>query len=196
MPGSPNVNRMSTFVTHRQLLTLSGPPTVNYARKRHQLYECRPAWLAEAGVERHPVSPAPSHGTDPGPSTTWATCTAGLTGYPTLPADRSPHDALVLDNLAGHLTPAFVLWLFEHGIIPLYTPLGASWLTWPNRFSALLSAGVGRQHPRARRNHRMLSRHRGSPANAFHSQPAASPSHLIPRLRRFTHRPIGAQTVL
>jgi hypothetical protein len=29
---------------------------------------------------------------------------------------------LVLDNLAGHLTPAFVLWLFEHGIIPLYTP--------------------------------------------------------------------------
>ena len=32
---------------------------------------------------------------------------------------------LVLDNLAGHKTPAFVLWLFAHGIMPLYTPLRA-----------------------------------------------------------------------
>jgi hypothetical protein len=35
---------------------------------------------------------------------------------------------LVMDNLAGHKTPAFVLWLFAHGIMPLYTPLGGSWL--------------------------------------------------------------------
>ena len=60
---------------------------------------------------------------------TWATWTAGLTGYPTLPAEPvAARMLLVLDNLAGHLTPAFVLWLFEHGIIPLYTPFGASWL--------------------------------------------------------------------
>jgi len=59
----------------------------------------------------------------------WATRTAGLTRYPTLPAEPAePRLLLVLDNLAGHLTPAFVLWLFEHGIIPLYTPLGGSWL--------------------------------------------------------------------
>src|SRR5258708_5961920 len=31
---------------------------------------------------------------------------------------------LVLDNLSGHHTPSFVMWLCEHGIMPLYTPLG------------------------------------------------------------------------
>lgn len=35
---------------------------------------------------------------------------------------------LVWDNLQGHLTPALVLWLFSHGVMPLYTPLGGSWL--------------------------------------------------------------------
>lgn len=35
---------------------------------------------------------------------------------------------LVWDNLAGHHTPDMVLWLIEHGIMPLYTPLGGSWL--------------------------------------------------------------------
>jgi hypothetical protein len=35
---------------------------------------------------------------------------------------------LVMDNLAGHKTPEFVLWLFAHGIMPLYTPLDGSWL--------------------------------------------------------------------
>lgn len=35
---------------------------------------------------------------------------------------------LVWDNLAGHCTPELVLWLFAHGILPLYTPLSGSWL--------------------------------------------------------------------
>ena len=35
---------------------------------------------------------------------------------------------LVLDNLAGHKTPCLVRWLLQHGILPLYTPLGGSWL--------------------------------------------------------------------
>lgn len=35
---------------------------------------------------------------------------------------------LVMDNLKGHTTPSFVRWLFEHGVMPLYTPLGGSWL--------------------------------------------------------------------
>jgi hypothetical protein len=35
---------------------------------------------------------------------------------------------LVLDNLAGHKTPEFVGWLFGNGIMPLYTPVGGSWL--------------------------------------------------------------------
>ncbi|MDV2992251.1 MAG: hypothetical protein N4J56_001905 [Chroococcidiopsis sp. SAG 2025] len=35
---------------------------------------------------------------------------------------------LVMDNLVGHKTPQLVLWLCAHGIMPLYTPLGGSWL--------------------------------------------------------------------
>lgn len=35
---------------------------------------------------------------------------------------------LIWDNLAGHLTPDLIGWLFEHGVMPLYTPLGGSWL--------------------------------------------------------------------
>ncbi len=35
---------------------------------------------------------------------------------------------LVMDNLKGHRTPSFVVWLFAQGILPLSTPLGGSWL--------------------------------------------------------------------
>ncbi len=35
---------------------------------------------------------------------------------------------LVWDNLAGHLSWRIVRWLFQHGILPLNTPLSGSWL--------------------------------------------------------------------
>jgi hypothetical protein len=35
---------------------------------------------------------------------------------------------LVWDNLAGHLSGTIVDWLFQHGIMPLYTPISGSWL--------------------------------------------------------------------
>jgi DDE superfamily endonuclease len=35
---------------------------------------------------------------------------------------------LIWDNLAGHLSWAIVQWLFQHGVLPLYTPLSGSWL--------------------------------------------------------------------
>src|SRR5581483_2591220 len=44
---------------------------------------------------------------------------------------------LVWDNLAGHLSHELFPWLFGNGIMPLYTPLGGSWLKyWPSRCSA------------------------------------------------------------
>ncbi len=47
---------------------------------------------------------------------------------------------LVLDNLAGHLSPDLLGWFFHHGVMPLYTPVGGSWPEyWPNRCSASLS---------------------------------------------------------
>jgi len=59
----------------------------------------------------------------------WERWQAGLTAKITLPAEPPPlRMLLVLDNLAGHKTPAFVLWLFAHGVMPLYTPLSGSWL--------------------------------------------------------------------
>ena len=59
----------------------------------------------------------------------WERWQAGLTVKPTLPDELPPlRMLLVMDNLAGHLTARFVVWLFEHGIMPLYTPLSGSWL--------------------------------------------------------------------
>ena len=31
---------------------------------------------------------------------------------------------LVLENLAGHLSYYLVRWFFDHGVMPLYTPVG------------------------------------------------------------------------
>jgi hypothetical protein len=46
---------------------------------------------------------------------------------------------LVLDNLAGHKTPDFVLWLVAHGIMPLYTPLAGSWLNMAESVQRILA---------------------------------------------------------
>src|SRR3954464_1932142 len=59
----------------------------------------------------------------------WRRWQEGLSVRPTLPAELPPlRMLLVLDNLAGHKTPAFVLWLFSMGIMPLYNPISGSWL--------------------------------------------------------------------
>lgn len=59
----------------------------------------------------------------------WQRWQQGLTQPVTQPAQLPPlRMLLVWDNLTGHRTPDMVLWLMEHGIMPLYTPLGGSWL--------------------------------------------------------------------
>ena len=45
---------------------------------------------------------------------------------------------LVWDNLTGHLSVAIVLWLFQHGILPLYTPLSGSWLNLAEAWQRIL----------------------------------------------------------
>jgi len=70
----------------------------------------------------------------------WARWQEDLTSKPTLPADPPPlRMLLVLDNLAGHRTPSFVRWLFDHGIMPLYTPLGGSWLNMTESIQRMLT---------------------------------------------------------
>jgi hypothetical protein len=59
----------------------------------------------------------------------WQRWQEGLQIAPRIGDDMPPlRLLLVLDNLSGHHTPSFVMWLCEHGIMPLYTPLGGSWL--------------------------------------------------------------------
>ncbi len=69
----------------------------------------------------------------------WTRWQEGLTIRITLPEALPPlRMLLVWDNLTGHLTPSLVLWLFAHGIMPLYTPLGGSWLTMAESIQRIL----------------------------------------------------------
>ncbi|HEY9724923.1 MAG TPA: transposase, partial [Chroococcales cyanobacterium] len=55
---------------------------------------------------------------------------------------------LVCDNLAGHKTPEFVVWLCTHGILPLYTPLGGSWLNMAESIQRILKRrALSGHHP-------------------------------------------------
>jgi len=56
---------------------------------------------------------------------------------------------LVLDNLAGHLTPTLVVWFFHHGILPLYTPVGGSWLNMAESVQRIIvPRALAGQHPK------------------------------------------------
>jgi len=84
--------------------------------------------------------PAPAVPRDPAADRApWAAWQAGLSQPFTLPDDLPPRRLLlVLDNLAGHRTPSFVLWLVAHGGMPLYTPLGGSWLNMAESIQRIL----------------------------------------------------------
>ena len=81
--------------------------------------------------------------------TLWDAWQAGLTEKPPLPETLPPlRMLLVLDNLAGHKTPEFVDWLLANGIIPLYTPLGGSWLNLAESIQRVLKRrALNGQHP-------------------------------------------------
>ena len=89
----------------------------------------------------------------------WERWQEGLTIKPTLLAELPPlRMLLVLDNLAGHKTPEFVCWLFAHGIMPLYTPVGGSWLNMAESIQRILKRrALDGQHPDGRRpDHRLV----------------------------------------
>ena len=69
----------------------------------------------------------------------WERWQEGLTVRITLPEQLPPlRLLLVLDHWTGHYTVAFVLWLFAHGIMPLYTPLSGSWLNMAESIQRIL----------------------------------------------------------
>lgn len=55
---------------------------------------------------------------------------------------------LIWDNLKGHLSPSLVQWCAERGIVPLYTPLGGSWLNLTESVQrVLVRRALAGQHP-------------------------------------------------
>jgi hypothetical protein len=79
----------------------------------------------------------------------WAIWQEGLSIPITLPGILPALRMLLIwDNLRGHYTTEMVLWLFEHGIMPLYTPLGGSWLNMAESMQRILfQRGLAGQHP-------------------------------------------------
>jgi len=55
---------------------------------------------------------------------------------------------LVWDNLAGHLSWSIVRWLFQHGVMPLYTPISGSWLNMAESVQRIVCGrALAGQHP-------------------------------------------------
>jgi transposase len=54
----------------------------------------------------------------------------------------------VWDNLTGHKSAEMVVWLCQHGVMPLYTPLGGSWLNMAESIQRILKRrALAGQHP-------------------------------------------------
>src|SRR6266487_1174720 len=72
-----------------------------------------------------------------------------LVAPPPLPDDLPALRMLLIwDNLKGHKTPTMVAWLMQHGIMPLYTPLGGSWLNMAESIQRILKRrALDGQHP-------------------------------------------------
>jgi len=69
----------------------------------------------------------------------WLAWQTGLSQPIPLPEQLPPlRMLLILDNLAGQTTPSFVQWWVAHGILPLYTPLGGSWLNMAESIQRIL----------------------------------------------------------
>jgi hypothetical protein len=81
----------------------------------------------------------------------WERWQEGLSEKFTLLAELPPLRLLLIwDNLAGHKTPEMVCWLMRHGIMPLYTPLGGSWLNMAESVQRILTRrALNGEHPRS-----------------------------------------------
>ena len=96
-------------------------------------------WLKRELADILAAMPAPPAEPDEGWRAAWGRWQEGLSIRPTLPEAPPPlRMLLVLDNLAGHKTPEFVCWLLDHGVMPLYTPVGGSWLNMAESLQRIL----------------------------------------------------------
>jgi transposase len=134
-----------------KILTLFHPAS---GQVRLQPVACCPnavlhPWLRERLSEILAELPAPAACDPARVHAAWEVWQAGLTMPFTLPEELPPlRLLLVWDNLTGHKTPDFVLWLCAHGIMPLYTPLAGSWLNMAESIQRVLKRrALAGQHP-------------------------------------------------
>ncbi len=107
-------------------------------------------WLREHLSQILAALPPPGSSQDAAATqTAWAVWQAGLTMPFTLPDDLPPLRLLLgWDNLAGPKTPDLVLWLCAQGVMPLYTPVGGSWLNMAESIERVLKRrALDGQHP-------------------------------------------------
>lgn len=140
-----------------KLLTLFRPATGQVWAKtvEHVPNAVLHPWLREELTAILTALPAPTTPLDPDSNrAAWAVWQEGLTEPFTLPAELPLLRALLVwDNLAGHKTPELVYWLCAHGVMPLYTPLGGSWLNMAESIQRIVvRRALGGQHPKSTRD--------------------------------------------
>jgi hypothetical protein len=87
--------------------------------------------------------------TPPDPRAEWELWQKGLTRPLDLPEDLPQlRMLLILDNLQGHKSTDLVDWLLKHGVMPLYTPVGGSWLNLTESIQNILAGrALSGDHP-------------------------------------------------
>lgn len=137
-----------------KLLTLFRPVTgeirakgvlsVTHAVLHPWLKEQLGARLAEI-EQQHPAEDLPPEAERP-PAAPWDT----WLGHPPRRPLPPLRIILVLDNLAGHRSYELVGWFFEQGGMPLYTPVGGSWLHMAESVHRIIvPRALAGQHPKA-----------------------------------------------
>lgn len=114
---------------------------------------------------------------------------------------------LVLDNLQGHYSQAFVAWCVEHGVALLYTPVGSSWLNMAEAIQRILirRALTGQHHQTAAALMAALAagiRGWNNSPTSFHwggkrrerRQRAKERRHILGGARVYTRRPVARRT--
>jgi transposase len=109
-------------------------------------------WLKERLTAIVTVLPTPAEPANAAAArAAWEIWQDGLAERFNLPEQLPPlRILLVWDNLTGHKSAEMVVWLCRHGIMPLYTPLGGSWLNMAESIQRILKRrALDGQHPRS-----------------------------------------------
>jgi hypothetical protein len=109
-------------------------------------------WLKQELTEILTTLPQPTAVLEPSENRArWEMWFEGLSERLDLPTPLPPlRMVLVIDNLAGHKSVELVQWLLGQGIIPLYTPLGGSWLNMTESIQRILERrALDGQHPKS-----------------------------------------------